>query len=164
MGWLFGKKKPKVPLPQGHQVEGTLRFPNAPPAGRVIEPNKVKEAVGMSEPTQEEMPSDFPALPSERNDPFSMEDDAPLQTDPSGDYPKREIDGPLFVKVEVYQRILGELDGLKLELSHLSSTQRQLEQSEFNEESHFDKLKKIMRGVHDNLLETDKTLFKTQGD
>ena len=53
MDWLFGRKKavPKVPFPEGKQIdEKALRFPASTPSERVIEPEKVKEAVGFNKP------------------------------------------------------------------------------------------------------------------
>ena len=53
MGWLFGRKKavPRVPFPEGKMIdEKALRFPAPSSYERIIEPDKVKEAVGFSKP------------------------------------------------------------------------------------------------------------------
>ncbi len=71
---------------------------------------------------------------------------------------------PLFVKVDVYQHILGELDSMKIDLDALSGISKSLETSEYNEEDNFAKLKRTVRAIHDRLLQVDKTLFKSQGD
>ena len=103
MGWLFGKKKPKVPVHPPH--------PEAPAPAMVPQPS-----------------------------------------------------GPLFVKVGVYQRILGEVDDLKAQVAGLAAANRKLEDSEYNEEHHFEKLKRSVKVMHDRLLQVDKTIYKGQGD
>ena len=159
MGWLFGKKKvPKVPLPQGRPIdEKALHFPTAPSPEKIIAPESVKEAVGVGK--QEP----FPTLP----EPMEM------VTPPSAPAEPKHLQAavarfrdnePLYVKVDAYQRVLGELDELKLSLSHLASANRHLENSEFNEENNFSKLKKSLASMHDQILKIDKTLFKSQGD
>src|SRR3989344_484924 len=71
---------------------------------------------------------------------------------------------PLFVKMEVYQRILGEMDDLKLILSKLGEINRHLESSEYNEENNFEKLRREVKLIHDRLLQIDKILFKSESD
>ena len=188
MGWLFGKKKSKVPFPQGQPLnEGTLRFPDNSPAGKVIEPNAVKKAVGF------DADSAFPPMPDDSfgnfdeqplpqkkgakqkaavampppvaNDSFSneeMNDEAMDYDDNSSGENSYQEEGPLFVKVDVYQRVLGELDDLKHQLNILKDVQHKLEDSEYNEERNFDKLRKSMKVIHDQMLQVDRVLFKAQ--
>jgi|APSaa5957512622_1039677.scaffolds.fasta_scaffold193943_1 hypothetical protein len=162
MGWLFGKKKmPRVPLPQGRPVdEKALHFPTAPSPEKVIAPDFVKEAVGVGKqeiPNLEPLPS---PEPMEVVTPQEMLPPKPMQA-PTMRYRDNE---PLFIKVDAYQRVLGELDELKANMLHLADANRRLENSEFNEENHFSKLKKTLASMHDQILAIDKTLFKSQGD
>ncbi len=172
MGWLFGKKKvkaPHVPFPKGHAVdEGALRFPHPSPKERVIQPHKVKQAVGFEKPIA------FPKAEGEMDLPppppgFAKKKVAMPAAAPR---PPREEQfvhpayrrGPLFVKVDVYQRILGELDALKEDVSHLRRMNQALEESEFNEEGNFARLKRSIRVMHDRMLQVDSILFKSQGE
>ncbi len=169
MGWLFGRKKvvPKVPFPQGRPIdEKALQFPPMDSSERVIEPDKVKEAVGFSKPMafpdeEENMPMDedlaetpMPSFPA----PERYSSPAPAAS--SGIMPKHE----LYVKVEVYQRMLGELDELRRGFADLHQINKNIDESEYNEENNFNKLRRGMKSLHDNLLQADKILFKSQGD
>ncbi len=151
MGWFFGSKKPKVPLPMGRPFdEKALRFPSAPVADRVIEPEQVKLAAGLQMPP---LPMSgtvrAPAMPPQ-----------PVAPAPA---PAYQPSGPLFIKVNVYQRILGELENLKAELAQLDHHNRALESSEYNEEHNFERLKSAVKVMHDRLLDVDKKIFKVQG-
>lgn len=168
MGWLFGRKKvvPKVPFPQGRPIdEKALQFPTISPSERVIEPEKVKEAVGFSKPM---------AFPDEEESMLLEEEvsEAPVPSFP----PQRKYVGPesvsagimpkqeLYVKVEVYQRMLGELDDLRRGFAGLQQINKTIDESEYNEENNFNKLRRGMKSLHDSLLQADKILFKSQGD
>lgn len=168
MGWLFGRKKvvPKVPFPQGRAMdEKALQFPTMDSSERVIEPDKVKEAVGFSKPMafpdEETMPMGEEAeLSTTSESPFSSPSRYASSAPSSGFMPKHE----LYVKVEVYQRMLGELDELRrgfMDLQHIGKT---IDESEYNEENNFNKLRRGMKSLHDSLLQADKILFKSQGD
>ncbi|HLD79185.1 MAG TPA: hypothetical protein VJA18_01360 [Candidatus Nanoarchaeia archaeon] len=162
MGWLFGRKKavPKVPFPEGKPYdEKALRFPTSSSQDRIIEPESVKAAVGFDKPVAfpEEEPMMEDQLPAPPIFPFSRTS-RPMPTPEF--MPRQE----LYVKVDVYQRMLGELDELKKKLWELSETSKSLEVSEYNEEANFNKLRKSMKSLHDSLLHADKTLFKAQGD
>ena len=157
MGWLFGKKKvPRVPLPQGRFMdEGSLSFPNKVPVEKVIQPNNVKVTVGPRKPfafsEEEETLGRFrnvPNFPSTSN------------LTPNPVVSMKVAEEPLYIKMEVYQRILGELEDLKTNLNKLHNLTKDLEKSEFNEENNFDKLKVDVKVVHDRLLHADKLLFK----
>lgn len=164
MGWLFGRKKavPKVPFPEGKMYhEKALRFPTSSSQEKVIEPESVKAAVGFDKPVafpEEEEPMPLPEdeLPAPPSFPFSRP--RPV---PTPEFTPRQ---ELYVKVDVYQRMLGELDELKKKLFELSEASKSLEASEYNEEANFNKLRKGMKSLHDSLLHADKTLFKAQGD
>lgn len=172
MGWLFGRKKavPKVPFPEGKPFdEKALRFPAPSSSERVIEPEKVKEAVGFAKPTafpeEEEMapeempvPSYFPFLGSKKR-PATMP--SPFESAPTFELSSRQ---ELYVKIEVYQKMLGEMDELRKRLLELGEANKRLETSEYNEEHNFNKLRKFMKSLHDSLLHADKTLFKAQGE
>ncbi|NQV91992.1 hypothetical protein HQ489_05970 [Candidatus Woesearchaeota archaeon] len=166
MGWLFGKKKvPKVPFPQGMETNA-LKFPSSTPAQRIIEPRSVKEAVGVG---RTPLPPSRPILREEQKENPAEQNVFVPEFQEKGDMPKpmqpREIfgaEGPLYIKMEVYQTILGELEELKTDFTNLNKSSKILEESEFNEEHQYGKLKNTMKQIHDKLLETDKTLFKVQ--
>ncbi|MEK6863093.1 MAG: hypothetical protein AABW53_00130 [Nanoarchaeota archaeon] len=166
MGWLFGRKKavPKIPFPEGKMIdEKALRFPAPSSSERIIEPDRVKEAVGFSKPLafpEEIEVSEKKGVPSP---PFFPPPRTvkPATFPPPADFMLRQ---DLYVKVDVYQRMLGELDDLRRKLAELGETSKSLQASEYNEEHNFNKLRKLMKSLHDNLLHADKTLFKTQGD
>ncbi len=171
MGWLFGRKKvvPKVPFPQGRPFdEKALQFPSIDSSDRVIEPDKVKEAVGFSKPMafpdEDEsmnMPMDEEIeLPSAPTPSFPSTSRYKSPTPSSGFMPKHE----LYVKVEVYQRMLGELDELRRGFTDLQQINKNIDESEYNEENNFNKLRRGMKALHDSLLQADKILFKSQGD
>jgi hypothetical protein len=166
MGWLFGDNKkvvPKVPFPMGKSLDDkSLRFSAPKSTEREIQPDRVQEAVGYSQPMsfqtafgQEQAP--LPRNVLQKN--VSKQEEVLPQ-------PVEEVQatGPMFVKVDVYQLILDEVDGLKGVLGDLQEANRLLEKSEYNEEHNFEKLRKTMRGVHDRFLQVDKKLFKLQGD
>jgi len=69
--------------------------------------------------------------------------------------------GPVHLHVRSYQKILGELEGMKREVGHLSNVNKSLEKSEYNEEKDFAKLKITVKNIHDKLLSADKILFKS---
>ena len=51
MGWLFGKKKkvPRVPFPEEQKIDkNALQFSSPSSKERIIEPDQIKEAVGIS--------------------------------------------------------------------------------------------------------------------
>ncbi len=153
MGWLFGRKKePRVPFPAGKPFEeSTLQFPTKAWKGNVIEPEEVKAAAGLEEPLAFPEEMEGREVPRKKLSPL-----VPLIS--SG---KK---GSLYVKVDAYQRILGELDSLKSKLGEMKETSHHLETSEFNEENNFVKLKRLVRTVHDQMLLADKIIFKTQGE
>ena len=176
MGWLFGKKKkvPKVPFPEGEKVDkNALQFSSPSSKERVIEPEEIKEAVGIEKPlafpppedvqeTEEPKTPEMPQLSAAppMGKPFPMRDKGPDQRPMGADIGYNE---PLFVKVDVYQEILARLDDLKADFSDLRHTNNVLQQSEFNEVNNFEKLRKSIKNIHDKLLQADKTLFKMEG-
>jgi len=165
MSWLFKKKVvPRVPFPGGRPFdEKELRFAPSAPRERVIEPEQPKQMGGFGKPLS------FP-------DNFDMHLEGMEVTEPklavapmnvagySQKVAKSEEFGPTYVKVEVYQHLLGEIDGLKTSLSSLAEVSRNLEKSEYNEEASFEKLKRDIKSIHDKLLHVDKRLFKYQGE
>ncbi|MDP3699203.1 MAG: hypothetical protein Q8R47_06485 [Nanoarchaeota archaeon] len=169
MGWLFGRRKvvPKVPFPQGRPLdEKALQFPLMDSSDRVIEPDKVKEAVGFSKPMafpDEEESMNMPMdeeLPEPPKFNFSAASKYTPAASSSEVMPKHE----LYVKVEVYQRMLGELDELRRGFMDLQHIGKNIDESEYNEENDFNKLRRGMKSLHDSLLQADKILFKLQGD
>jgi len=150
LGWLFGKKKvlPKVPLPEGRPFdERAFQFSKRFEGETVIEPGNLQAAAGFNQPFN--LPESQPRSPGMTSMP------APALSNASE---------PVYIKVDAYQRILGEIEELKTNLTQLQEAQRKLESSEYNEENSFEKLKKAMKQAHDRLLLVDKTLFKYQGE
>ncbi len=177
MGWLFGRKKvvPKVPFPSGvPSDEKELRFPSPKSRERVIAPNELKKAVGfekpVSPPTSPAAPKkEMPAPPVARKPVMSKPSipaAPPMPRPPEFPQPSPSpfSEGPLFIKKDVYQRLLGEMDDLKHRISDLKEINRSLENSEYNEENKFEKMRRSMRIAHDRLLQIDKVMFKSQGE
>lgn len=162
MGWLFGRKKvPKVPFPEPQQSgSDTLRFPEQA-RNRAIEPEEIMSAAGFKDENAEPLPEQE----DESLEPEAADDESEDSSDSErASYPRVPApitSEPLYVKVDVYQRILGEIGNLKELLSELSKTNSGLENSEYNEEANFDKLRRAMKVMHDRLLQADKTLFKS---
>ena len=166
MGWLFGKKKvvAKVPFPEGKGFnEKTLQFSKSSSEDRVIEPEKIKEAAGLEkpvspppkeEPVPENLPPEapeiFPEVQSEQPQEF---------VPPMNPFSEQRVE-PLYIKMDVYQKILEELGEIKNKLSTLKGVSKDLVASEYNEEHHFVKLKKVTKTMHDKLLQADKIIFK----
>ncbi|MDP3990112.1 MAG: hypothetical protein Q8Q01_02810 [archaeon] len=180
MGWLFGKRKePRVPLPEAHEVDdSSLRFPSSS-SKRVIEPRKIKEAVGFEKPlAPPEMPMEFepviekprmppplpkvrPARPTFAELPTITPVDRDFRDIPSLPVPVQvHQGGEHFVKVETYQHLLGKLESVHSNIVELDHISKKLERSEYHEEENFDKMKKAVRSLHDKLLRVDKLLFK----
>ncbi len=160
MGWLFGKKKkPKIPLPAPADA---LQFPSSGSSPVAIEPAQLKEAAGVTAPPKE---VEAPAKPSFLTKPQAPAvtpfKAMPVQSPSFGEVP---VEGPLYIKKDVYQHMLGEIEALKSHILCLSQVTRELEESEFNEESHAEKLRKSMKLMHDKLLLVDKILFKSGGE
>lgn len=154
MGWLFSRKKkePKVPFPTGKPLDETsLQLPSKFSKGKVIEPEEVKAAAGLEEPL---------TFPEELEEPKMPE--LPKKTAVLPPLVKEgEEESPLYIKVDAYQRILGELENLKGKIDEMKETSHHLEESEFNEENNFAKLKRLVRSMHDHMLLADKIIFKT---
>lgn len=158
MGWLFKKKKviPKVPFPETIPSSyGTLRFPEKLKE-RIIEPEDIQSAAGLTEESSEPAGQDLDLDENNRN--IGAQEELPPLPEAPAVITRSE---PLYVKKDVYQRILGEIGNLKDDLLGLSETNGVLENSEYNEESNFEKLRKAMKNIHDRLLQVDKVLFKS---
>ena len=143
MGLFFKKKKaPTNALPID---SNRLQLSNPRNSERIIEPEEIKEAAGVKDFS----PMDFKAkdynLPEINESKFTL---------------KTARNEPLYIKVNVYQTILSELEGLKGGLNGLSTIQSSLESSEYNEEHQFAKLRRTMKFIHDHLLKSDQILFK----
>ncbi len=155
MGWLFGKKKvpeAKIPFPTGRMLdEGALRLPGRGGGERVIEPEAIKAAAGLEEPLS------FP----------EAEEESPAELAPSPAFGKTpampffKSKKPVFIKVDVYQRLLGEMDAIKAKIGEMQEVDRKLETSEYNEENNFAQLRRAVRSIHDHLSMVDRIVFKS---
>lgn len=162
MGLLFWRKKkaPKVPLPEGEQLDdNALKFPTKESSEKSFEPKEIKEAVGFDKPV--DFPGEEtaqPEMPEEELIPQQEPEKTPPNLEPYE--PKQPGKEEIFVKMDVYRRIIGEIDLLKKNLIQLNEINKDLDVSEYNEDKHFNKLRRLMKGLHDSLLNVDKTLFK----
>jgi hypothetical protein len=153
MGWLFGKKKEaKVPFPTGHQVppevsRDTLHFSAPSQRDRVIQPQRVQEAVGRPIPPQ-------PNVPQASPQPVQRVAHPRVSNLVGGDEGE-----PLYIKINVYQVIIDTFGDLGKELLNFKQIGKHLEKSEENEEQKIVKLKRSIKSVHDNLLEIDQKIF-----
>lgn len=140
--------------------EKALKFPARVPSERP-ELKEIKEAVGFDQPMAfpEEMEEE-PSVARLRKEELPM---PPLEEETPGFSTelKSSSGEKLFVKMDVYRRIIGEMDLLKKNLLQLQEINKNLDSSEFNEDKHFNKLRRLMKGLHDNLLSVDKALFKS---
>jgi hypothetical protein len=151
MGWLFKKKEkalPPLPLP-GVDDHQALNFPTTPPPKKILEAEKMKAAAGVAEALPQLQEEPVPKVGALPPPPMAQ----PLET------PAEDI---LYVKMDVYQRILGELGHLRAKLTHVHEVNKLLETSEYNEDHAISKANKAVKVMHDRLLYMDKVLFKPQ--
>ncbi len=141
MGWLFGSKKtPRVPLPEGHFDEKTLQFPIG---------NNSKTIIPEYHGEEHEQ---SPPIPDAQIAPAFRRGTKTIST-------KAVAHRHHYLKVETYEQVLADMEGLKKDLNHLSQINQLLEASEFNEEADYDKIKRSLKNAHDKLITMDKTLF-----
>ena len=156
MGWLFGKKKvvPKVPFPEGKPFdEKSLQFPASSASEKVINPSQVQAAVGISAP-KETFEEDQETTGTEQEMPEAQSFAPPRQ------FPTEQVVGNSFVKVEIYRKILSQIDDMNKSIHALKDASKSLDLSEYNEETYFIKMRRATKSVHDQLLKIDKTIFK----
>ena len=174
MGWLFGKnnKVPKVPLPEGYPLpDGALRLPERITRERVIEPGRLKEAAGVSGMDDfSEFDNSLDIKEDNKSAPFPMFTTPTPRTSLPGGAPSVQIvrdtdrmlgDEPLFVQLEVYKEMLGTIEGIRKDITQLHETSKALEDSEYNVDNNFTKLRRSVKSIHDHLLNADKILFKS---
>jgi hypothetical protein len=156
MGWLFGRKKvvPKVPFPEGRPFdEKSLQFPSLSSSEKVINPAQVQAAVGVS--AQKDMPEeDQESMEQKQEMPETQSFTPPRQL------PSEQGVGNSFVKVELYRNILSKIEDMNKSIHSLKEASKQLDISEYNEETDFIKMRRATKSVHDQLLKIDKTIFK----
>ena len=140
---LFSKKKNAISNPNFDLNKLQLSNFRAPPE-RIIEPEDIREAVGLK--TFEPAPPELKKEPGDKNN-----------------IPVRRVNRnePLYIKVNIYQAMLSELEELKTGINGLNTVQTSLEHSEFNEEHQFAKLRRSIKILHDHLLRSDQILFKS---
>ena len=161
MGWLLGNKKkivPKVPFPEGQALDDkALSFPQFVSSPKVVEPETLKAAVGTSAGI------DLSLAPFEINEP-EQAPSRPLRPGtvaPSLTASAQTVENSeMFVKVDAYQHVLGEIEGIRKNLSEMGAIQKKLESSEYYEEEDFDTLQRLLKSMHDGLLKMDKKLYQ----
>ncbi len=154
MGWLFGSKKkaPKVPLPEGRVIdEKALQFPMSEPSSRTIAFNDIRTA--MSEP-MDFKPKAALATPARVVMGTGLSNAAVSH--------RFGIPKPYYIKVDVYQQLLAEIEGLHKDTHTLDSTNRHLETSEYNEEENYEKVRRSLKSTHDRLQAVDRVLFRVR--
>jgi hypothetical protein len=160
MGWPFSRKKriPKVPFPDGKTLDDKeLKFPmKAPPSEKLLKPEAVKEAVGFDKLMN--FPEEIKAPPKLEVNVPQLQMEEPM-SESTFEISKQGSED-LYVKVEVYQRILGEMQIMDKRLSDLNEINKNLDKSEYNEKNSFNKLKRLMKSLHDKLLQIDRTIYK----
>lgn len=158
LGWLFGTKKvqPKIPLPGSRPFdEKTFQFSKKFGKDTLIEPEHLQAAAGFDQPFN------FPeaigrAPPKPMRSAFGTEEIEPAVS--------RVAKKPIYLKVNLYEKILWEVDTLKYDCIKLQQINNSLDTSEYNEEHHSEKLKKELKALHDKLQRIDKILFKYPGE
>ena len=165
MGWFFKKKKKvlDVPVPMRKFDDGALQFDQAPKQGSPITSKDLKSAAGI-----DTIPSSMASLPTQNTestkDPFTNFPDlnkAPVQQSMQRMPVYDQADEFVYLKVEQYKRMLGELESSKNAITKLTEISRKLHVSEYNEERNFARLKNTVRSIHDRFLTIDNTLFKS---
>ena len=165
MGWFFKKKKKvlDVPVPMRKFDDGALQFDQVPKQGSPITSKDLKSAAGI-----DNIPPSMAPMPKKdiesSKDPFAnfpglnkTPDQAPMQQMPS----YNQADEFIYLKIEQYKRMLGELESTKDAITKLTEISRKLHISEYNEERNFARLKNTVRSIHDRFLTIDNTLFKS---
>jgi len=168
MGLFFGKKKKDVKVPQPVRKiseEQVLSFSKKSEPEKVLRPEQMKAAAGVA--PKDVMPKQEAPHPlsTEPTEPQMPTQEVPMSMPPEGMHmaPRvaRSPTEPVYLHVKDYQRVLGELDDMKKIISELSSLNKALEKSEFNEGKHYNKLKLNVKNIHDKLLSSDHILFKS---
>jgi hypothetical protein len=158
-GWLFGTKKvqPKIPLPGSRPFdEKTFQFSKKFGKDTLIEPEHLQAAAGFDQVFNPPEPVGKRASPRSMMSTFG-EQEVESVAPPA-------VKKPIYLKVNLYEKILWEVDTLKYDCIKLQQVNNHLETSEYNEEHHFEKLKKDLKALHDKLQRVDKTLFKYSGE
>ena len=185
MGWLFGRKKKKVPVSSALHDDQSLSFGANSGSDTVIKPDQFKAAAGLDAgfddmshdsglqgDSMENSSSDGDAwgqlgsqksvgMPDSPGEPqmFSPGMDLPGSPRPATVGARRLTQDYKYIQVLQYKRILGELKDLDTELTHMSGLSKSLDKAEYNEEKHFMRLKDTMRKAHDKVLQSDRVLF-----
>ena len=140
MGWFFKKKKVTVPLPE-HSSD-LLKFPTST---KIPAPEEIKQSVGLEEP---------PTMPD-----MAMPEQEVPSTLPSTQIASTSA-YPFFLRVQSYQDLLKDASDIKTHVLELDLTTEKLENSEFNENKNYEKLRKELRKIHERLLYMDDLIFK----
>ena len=157
MGWFFKKKGVPKPI-RSFKDEQSLSFPAKGSSEKVIEPEQFKKAAGLDEPSFKN--EDIPAPRFNSNE--KQQESLPVPEVSLSRRPEiSRLGEPVFIKVETYKKVLGKIEHLNSELSHLGEINRKLSKSELKEEKNFSSLKSSVRNVHDKLLSIDEILFKS---
>jgi hypothetical protein len=164
MGWLFKDKKSSVE-PKKNFDSNSLRFPDKIDTERVIKPANLQKAVSELKSAA----NDF------KNDEFSF-------NEPAVDEPRFVVNKPLpehveydnqedvvfkeqernyvFVKKDIYQKILGDMKSINDVSKTTISINKRLSLYETHENKQFKELKRFVNGLHNDFLKIDRLLFK----
>ena len=150
MGLFSRRKKLDVPLPPSEDV---LRFPRSSEIARRIEPEKIKEAVGLQEPKPEEL------LPPEHQG-KELDSTFPEETAMSQRTFFIDAKKPFFLRMQTHQEIYKNALEMKNNSLELSEVTNEITDSEYNDDRQYEKLKNSLKRVHDKLLQVDEAIFK----
>lgn len=166
MGLFSRKRRIEVPSPPS---EDLLRFPKASEV-KVIRPGKIKGPLDMEKAAP--LP-EIPLILKNKVDLMQLKEEiSPVLFKPTFPLPLPEktfptpperpsftLKKPVFLRVQDYQVLLGNLRNIKNKTDGLDQTTENLEKSEFNENRDFEHLKSNLKNIHDHLLHMDDTLF-----
>ena len=165
MGWLFKNKKDKFE-PKKSFDANSLKFPDKIDTERVIKSENLKQAVNELKFAAEEMKFKEPKTVleddyEEFDEPKEIGHPLPTHEDYEEDVVFKENErNYIFVKKEVYQKILGDMKLIDDISKTVSSINKKMNSYETKEIKHFKEMKKTVNSLHDNFLRVDKVLFK----
>ena len=155
MGWLFSKKKEsRVPAPI-RRLPPMGEDKSTPVSKKDLTSQKLQEVAGLPLPEQNL------DLNQGNNDLEFPVDESHFDEEQSDELGGVVEGNDLFLKVEQYRRMLGEVENLKKTLHKLDTLSKHIIESEFNEEESFRHLKTDIRNIHDHFLTIDKKVFKS---
>lgn len=153
--------QPKIPLPGSRPFdEKTFQFSKKFGKDTLIEPEHLQAVAGFDQPFS------FPeSVGRGTNKGAPPKPIMPSFGEPEvGSTALLAAKKPIYLNVNLYEKVLWEVDALKHDCIRLQQINNHLDTSEYNEEHHYDKLKRDLKVLHDKLQRIDKVLFKGLGE